>query len=338
MIVHNKPTLSSEEKQAVEEVLNSAWLVQGQQVEKFENEFCHFLGIPGNHAVAVSSGTSALYLSLLALNAKKEKVSFPSYGCSALRNSVDMSQNYEDLIDSAPTNPNLDLNLLNRSNARIAIIPYLYGIPLDFAQIKNKLIIEDCSQSLGAKINNKFLGTLGEISIFSFYATKIITSGGQGGMVVSQHKEHIDFIRDYREFDCRYDHKPRFNFQMTDIQAAIGRVQLKKLPSFVKRREEIFRIYKSYGLNLLEPLESFVQPIRFKALIITKNPMEKVMALLKKDIKTIIPLEERELLDSSPLFQNAQYWSNNLLSIPIYPALSDEEAHLIAKSCKEIGL
>ena len=101
---------------------------------------------------------------------------------------------------------------------------------------KNKsTIIEDACQCLGAKINGKPVGLQGKVGIFSFYATKLITTGGQGGMVVSKDKTFISEVKDFIDFDKRRDDKLRFNFQMTEIQAAFGRAQLRNIKSFIKK-------------------------------------------------------------------------------------------------------
>ena len=116
MIPHNRPTLDIEEEEAAIRVLRGGWLTQGKEVEAFENEFCKFIGLPEGHAVAVSSGTASLFLSLWVLNAKNKKISFPGYVCSALHHSIAMIGGNENLIDTAPNSPNLDLNLLKKSN------------------------------------------------------------------------------------------------------------------------------------------------------------------------------------------------------------------------------
>ena len=216
MIPHNRPTLNIEEEEAAIRVIRSGWLTQGKEVEAFENEFCKFVGLPEGHAVAVSSGTASLFLSLWVLNAKNKKISFPGYVCSALHHSVAMISGNENLIDIAPNSPNLDLSLLKKSNSDITILPYMYGIPMDISNFKNEIIIEDCCQALGAKINDQLVGLKGEIGIFSFFATKLMTSGGQGGMLTSKNKEYVDAARDYREFDLRNDTKKRFNYFFSD--------------------------------------------------------------------------------------------------------------------------
>ena len=257
--------------------------------------------------MAVSSGTASLFLSLWVLNAKNKKISFPGYVCSALHHSIAMIDGNENLIDTAPNSPNLDLNLLKKSNSDIAILPHMYGIPMDISNFKNEIIIEDCCQALGAKVNNKHVGLHGTVGIYSFYVTKLITSGGHGGMFVSSDKSLIDRVKDYREFDDRQDYKKRFNFQMTDIQAAIGRVQLKKLPTFLQRREKIFQRYKKEGLELLDvdPELKHISPVRYRAILKTTKPQKIINSLQSIGVKSIIPTDEYIILENQSLFPNS---------------------------------
>jgi perosamine synthetase len=324
VIAHNKPTLGRQEQQAVFKVLDSGYITQGIEVERFENEFCDFLGLPQQHAVALSSGTSALFMALWSLKAKKKSIAMPVYVCSSLRNAVAMVQAKEVLIDNATDSPNINLNQLQKSNADIAIVPHMFGLPNEIQNIKDIDIIEDCAQSLGASIDNKKTGLIGKAGIFSFYATKLMTSGGQGGMFVSKDKNLVDKVRDYREFDCRRDQKERFNFQMTDIQASIGRVQLKKLPSFLERRQEIFAIYKDSGLDLIASENN--ASVHYRAVIRINNPAEVKDKLLKQSIKTIIPIEDWELLGDGDNYKNAYNLTQTTLSLPIYPSLTNKDA------------
>lgn len=323
MIAHNKPTLGYQEQKAASKVLNSGYIAQGKEVEKFENEFCEFIGLPEKHAVALSSGTSSLFMALWSLEAKNKAIAMPVYVCSSLRNAVAMSNAKEVLIDNAEDSPNICLNKLQKSNADIAIIPHIFGIPNEITNIKNVDIIEDCAQSLGALIGNKKTGLIGKCGIFSFYATKLMTSGGQGGMFVSKDKNLVDKVRDYREFDCRRDQKERFNFQMTDIQASIGRVQLKKLPNFLERRQEIFTLYKESGLDLIESKSN--APVYYRAVIRVNNPKEIKDQLLKQGIKTIVPIEDWELLGDAVNYSNSYNFTQKTLSLPIYPSLSNKD-------------
>lgn len=324
MIPHNRPTLGIEEEAAALRVLRRGWLAQGEEVEKFENEFCDFIGLPHGHAVALSSGTSSLYLALHILNAENKKILFPSYVCSALRHAVSMSKGNEQLVDISSNSPNISMNEIQKNPHDISIIPHMYGLPINFENTKN-LVIEDCCQALGAKVNDEMVGLKGDIGIFSFYVTKLMTSGGQGGMLISKNKETADQARDYREFDLRNDSKKRFNFQMTDLQAAIGREQLKKLPSFLKKRNEIFNIYKNAGLELIDNSDINTQPIRYRAIIKTSNPKEIINSLDSAGVKAIVPTEDWELLGPSSLFPNGLKLSRETVSIPLYPSLTNFE-------------
>ena len=328
MIPHNRPTIGEEEEIAATRVLRNGWLAQGEEVEKFENEFCDFLGLPHGHAVALSSGTASLFLALHVLNAENKKILFPGYVCSALRHAVSMANGKEQLVDISSNSPNISDSDIKTTEYDISIIPHMYGLPVNFEKNTN-CIIEDCCQSLGAKVNDEFVGLKGDIGIFSFYVTKLMTSGGQGGMFISKNHEFVDAARDYREFDMRKDSEKRFNFQMTDLQAAIGREQLKKLPSFLKRREEIFNLYKKNGLILLDTDDKTHHPVRYRAIIKTQNPSETIQSLKSAGISSIIPTEDWEILGPRDLFPNSLKLSRETVSIPVYPSLKNSEIDLI---------
>ena len=338
MIQHNKPTLRKEEEEAALKVLRSGWLAQGDQVNAFEEEFCQFLDLSQGHAVAVSSGTAALFLALWAVNANNKTVAFPVYACSALRNAVSMAGAEECLVDVAEASPNIDLENVRKNKPDIAILPHMFGIPVDFDTLEGVNIIEDCCQSLGATVDGKATGLKGDLGIFSFYASKLMTSGGQGGMVVSKNKAIVDAIRDYREFDMRKDNKKRFNFQMTDLQAAIGRVQLKKLPSFLNRRKEIFESYLQAGLPLLNGSSERICPIRYRAVLLTDHPHNVIQLLKRHNINAIAPIQDWELLGEKKYFPNALKFTLETVSLPIYPLLSDSDVEKIISAFEGIGL
>ena len=334
MIEHNKPTLGKQEQQAASKVLESGYISQGLEVEKFENEFCDFLGLTRRHAVALSSGTSALFMALWSLGVKNKSVAMPAYVCSSVRNAVAMAQAKEVLIDNAIDSPNICLDEMQKANADIAIVPHMFGLPNDIQNIENIDIIEDCAQSLGALIGDKKAGLIGKVGIFSFYATKLMTSGGQGGMFVSEDKDLVDKVRDYRDFDCRRDKKHRFNFQMTDVQASIGRVQLKKLPDFIVRRKKIFSMYKEAGFDLIESKNN--SSVHYRAVIRVNNPVEIKEKLLKKGVRVIIPIEDWELLSHSSKYKNSYNLTQTTLSLPIYPSLKNKEVEYIIEQLHKV--
>jgi perosamine synthetase len=335
-IPHNKPTIGNEEEKAVIRTLRSGWIAQGSEVAEFENEFCHNHNLPAGHAVAVSSGTAALFLALWALNVENREVAIPAYACASLRHAVAMNRSKEILMDSGELNPNINVSDLPSNGLKAAIIPHLFGIPVNLMNLEHENIIEDCAQALGASVNGVPVGLQGKVGIYSFYATKLMTSGGQGGMVVSKDKALIDLIRDYRQFDQREDKKLRFNFQMTDLQASIGRVQLTKLSEFIAKREQIFDRYLDAGLCLLDSEESEIKPVRYRAVLKVSNQREVIDHLLKKGVKSIIPVESWELLGESIQFPNAHQWTQSIISLPIFPTLDVTSQKRIIHALKEI--
>ena len=335
-IPHNRPTFNHEEKRAARRVIGSGWVAQGEKVEEFEEKFCEYMGLPRGHAVAVSSGSAALYMAILALEAKGQRVGLPVYTCAAVNNAIILAGAKSILIDNSIEGPNLDINIADEAKLHTLIAVSTFGIPLSLPIERNYRVIEDISQALGAEVDDQKLGLRGDIGICSLSATKLMTSAGQGGMVFSTNKRLVDFARDYRAFDAREDRLPRFNFQMTDIQAAIGTVQLAKLPSFLRKREDIFSIYSNAGFDLLRETQSNHSPSRYRAVIRNTTPIEVQKKLYVEGISTIIPFTSEELLGTSIKEKNAVDLSKSTLSIPIYPSLTLGQAKKIAKTVESV--
>jgi|APSaa5957512535_1039671.scaffolds.fasta_scaffold23181_1 perosamine synthetase len=335
MVPHNKPTLGYREISAVKRVINSGWVAQGIEVNSLEDEIAAFLGLESSsNVVVVSSGTAALFLALWALESKGRRVGVPVYSCSALKNAIEMSGAVPVYLDCAKRSPNIDLNAIQSSNIDILIAPSMFGIPIDIKSNSQYKVIEDLAQAFGAEKNGRPIGSRGELGITSFYATKLLTTGGQGGAIFSHNKNLIDKIRDYREFDNRRDKKNRFNFQMTDIQASIGREQLKQFNIFRERRESIFMNYKAAGLDLLESKNISHSIVRYRAVINTKQPDRIINQLEMNGIRAIVPIEKDELLDNPNNYINAKQLSEQTVSLPIYPNL---EQSVVNKICRIVS-
>lgn len=337
MIFHNYPTLSYKEKIATLRVISSGWIAQGAEVEKFENELCSYLNLPDGHAVAVSSGSAALFLSLWALEGRGKKIGLPVYACAALRNAVGLIGAEAVYFDCAKDNPNIDILNSDFTGLDVLIAPSMYGIPTNLPKNPKFRVVEDIAQAFGSSVSGEKIGLRGDIGICSFYATKIITTGGQGGAVVSRNKNVIEKVRDYLAFDCRDDVKLRFNFQMTDIQAAIGRSQLSSLPNFIKRRQHLFDEYLENGLPLLgASLEDEIVPVRYRAVVQVSEPSKLIERLAIAGVRAIVPIEKWELLDKSKAYPMAKKMTLSTVSLPIYPTLTLKQAKFIAKITKNI--
>ncbi len=337
MIAHNRPTLGKAEQLAAERTLSSGWVAQGREVAAFEDEICEFLNLPKGHAVAVSSGTAALFLALWLLKAKGQRVALPVYSCVALLNAVRFAGAEPYFLDCESGTPNPVAPAAD--NADIFINPWHYGLPSLTRAPANCKMIEDGAHALGAKLDGAPLGHHGEVAILSFYATKLLTSGGQGGMVVSRDKSLIDAARDFREFDEKADGVARFNIQMTDLQAAIGREQLKQLPKFITRRSEIFNRYQELPVDWLKETSERQEPIRYRAIFRSDEPEKVIRHLKSRGVTAIQPLETRELLaKDTVLYPVASKLAGGAVSLPIYPTLTDEQCEAVCRAVQECAI
>lgn len=337
MIDHNNPTLGKDEIKAIHKVINSKWIAQGIAVQQFENSICDFIGLPKNRGIALSNGTSSLFVAFKVLELKeKDEIILPTYTCSALLNAIYMANLMPVLVDISPIDFNISLEDLKTkitSRTKAILVTHTFGVPMDLPKLLkfNIPIIEDCAVSLGSKIKNKYAGNFGICSTFSFYASKIMTCG-TGGMFISKNNNLVKKAKDYRDFDGVKNYYPRFNFQMNDIQAAVGLMQFAKLREFLQLRKSISRNYteicNTKGWDYQKPLENYLYPnwFRFVVKINKKDILNLKNYLEKKGIKTVVPISQETLLHNylklnSRHFPVSEKISQETLSLPIYPGI-----------------
>ncbi len=247
MIPAAKPIIGDDEREAVDRVLRSGMLAQGPEVAAFEEEFSAHVG--GRHCVAMNSGTSALHLGFIAAGIERgDEVIVPSFSFAATANSVVLAGGVPVFADIDPKTFNMDPDHVESliTKKTKAIMPvHLYGhiAAMDrYEEISSKhgvKIIEDAAQGHLASMNGRNSGEFGVVASFSFYPTKNMTAG-EGGMVVTDDADVARMLRLLRNQgqEIRYKNEViGFNTRMTDIHAAIGRVQLKKLPGWTATRQ-----------------------------------------------------------------------------------------------------
>jgi dTDP-4-amino-4,6-dideoxygalactose transaminase len=248
MIPAAKPIIGDEEREAVDRVLRSGMIAGGPEVAAFESEFSEL--VDGRHSIAVNSGTSALHMAFVAAGIKAgDEVIVPSFTFAATANSVV-------LAGGTPVFADIEENFFNMDpkSAEAAITPrtralmpvHLYGHPAalreykDIAARHNLLLFEDAAQAHAASLDGIPVGAWGVAGSFSFYPTKNMTSG-EGGMVTTpcDHIARKTRLLRNQGMEKRYENEiAGYNTRMTDIHAAIGRVQLKKLAGWTKQRQD----------------------------------------------------------------------------------------------------
>ena len=243
-----KTQIGDEEINAVVEVLRSGMLAQGPKEAEFEKAFADYIGV--KHAIAVSSGTTALHIALMACGIKEgnEVITTPfsfiaSANCALYAGALPV------FADINPQTYNLDVPKIADAitGKTRAIVPvHLYGLPANMEDIlwlahrHGIAVIEDAAQAHGAEINGRKAGSFGDAACFSLYATKNMMTG-EGGMITTNRDDVADAARMLRQHGMRvrYQHEMLgYNFRMTDIAGAIGLAQLAKLEGFNRRRIE----------------------------------------------------------------------------------------------------
>jgi perosamine synthetase len=330
-IPHSRPTLGEAEIQAVTEVIRSGHIAEGQVVQRFEEAFAQKMGV--EHAVATSSGTAALHLALLAMDiGPGDEVIIPSYVCAALLHAVQY-------VGARPVPAEIDPSTFNIDPAdvqkritprtRALIVPHMFGLAADLNELlkMDVPIIEDCAQAVGGTYRQKPLGSFGDIAVFSFYATKVMATG-EGGMITANSPDIIEHIRDLKIYDNKDADKVRYNYKMTDVQAALGEVQLERLDGLIETRRKIAFQYLDTMKSLEIDLPSKDEGHIYFRFVIGVDPDcgWHLQKLGQKGIgcarPVFLPIHRHLKIDGYPVTDKA--WERSL-SVPIYPSLSTAE-------------
>ncbi len=372
MIPIARPCLGEDEIREVRRVLESGMIAQGELVRKFEEEFASYVG--SKYAIAVSSGTAALHVALISLGVgPRDEVAVPSYTFYSTASSVILSGARPVFIDVDIRTGTMDpRDLASKINERVrAVIPvHIHGHPADLDSIREVIgekeiyVLEDSAQAHGALYKGSKVGSLGEAGAFSFYPTKNMTTG-EGGIITTDDEyvyERARAIRDQGQVS-KYEHYYiGFNYRMTEINAAIGIVQLRKLDKFNARRKEIASIYTQELSGLVDTpfVAEWADPVwhlypvrvrekrdeavnRLRELGILARPAYP-MPLQKQPVMSKLANREYnylhvlfEGLDYSEIeTPNAEKLTKELLYLPIYSCMKDEEVEEVVEKARNV--
>jgi perosamine synthetase len=367
-IPFGRPWIDDEDRSAVMDVLNGHILTHGPNCTGFENNFTEMMG--AGSATTTSSCMAALHLSYLHLGiGPGDEVIVPAQTHVATVHAVELTGATPVFIDCELKTGNIDIsrleNAINNKTKAIGIVHFV-GIPLvmsDVMTIANKYnlkVIEDCALAVGARYDGRHVGLFGEAGCFSFYPVKHITSG-EGGMFVSQYDNVVKKVANFRAFSVDRTHMERsipgvydvtdvgMNYRMSEMQAALGRTQTKKLPEILEKRSANFEALKSELKNVDDVIVLDSSNSKSKnshyclILILIGSAAEKrneiVLELKERKVGCSIyyphPVPRLKYYQDKygydlKLFPNAAAVSDQSIALPVGPHLDEKDMSYIA--------
>ncbi|NNL22104.1 MAG: DegT/DnrJ/EryC1/StrS aminotransferase family protein [Ignavibacteriaceae bacterium] len=352
-----QPSLNGNEKKYVQECMDSTWISsKGKFINQFENEFSKFTGI--KHSVAVSNGTVALHVALLALGiGKGDEVIVPTFTYIASVNAITYTGAKPIFVDSDPITWQIDTQKIEgkiSKNTKAIMAVHIYGHPCEMDFIKkiadtHKLfIIEDCAEGIGAYYRGKHVGQFGDISTFSFFGNKTITTG-EGGMVCTNKKDLSDLairlkgqgLAKNREY---FHDMIGYNYRMTNICAAIGCAQLEQVITIIDKKENVVKNYIDELKNL--PVEYHRQTGDVKHsywmfTILVKSESERTK--LRKHLAengidtrpTFNPVHTMPMYKTKEQFKVAEDLGKRGINLPSYPDLKEKDIKFITDKIRK---
>ena len=351
-----QPNLNGKEKKYVNECLDSTWISsKGKFINQFEIKFSEFTGI--KYSVAVSNGTVALHIALLALGiGKEDEVIVPTFTYISSVNAINYTGAKPIFVDSDPLTWQIDTKAIeqkisNKTKAIMAV--HIYGHPCEMDEImrisyKYKLkVVEDCAEAIGTLYKGKHVGSFGDISTFSFFGNKTITTG-EGGMVCTNSKELSDLVNKLkgqglaknREY---YHDIIGYNYRMTNICAAIGCAQLERVGDILINKKRIVQKYIDDIKNI--PLE-YHQAYgninhsywMFTVLVNSESDRKKLRKHLSENgidtRPTFHPVHTMPMYNSQETFEVAEDLGKRGINLPSYPDLSDNDIKFITNKIR----
>jgi dTDP-4-amino-4,6-dideoxygalactose transaminase len=348
--------VDDEIKKAVLDVIESGWYVKGENGKLLEEEFAKFCH--AKYGVSVNSGTAALFLALKALDIKNgDEVIVPSFSFIATASPVILCGATPIFADIDPITYTIkpdEVEKLITSKTKAIMPVHLYGHPaemkpiMDIAKDHDLKVIEDACQAHGAMAYGHMVGTIGDIACFSYFPSKNMTVAGEGGMITTNDEElakKMDMMKDHGRIDRHTSTMFGFNFRLSEIHAAIGRIQLKHLPDWIEARRKNAAHYTELfdGVDGVEvPVEANWAKHAYHLYVIKTEKRDELAKYLKeKNIGTgihfYIPIHKQPyILDNFPpvKLENTEKCAEKVLSLPLDPRISFEEIEQVVKEIK----
>lgn len=350
-----RPVVGIDEINEVKKVIKSKFLTEGEITRKFENEVAKYVG--SRFAVATTSATTALHTSFECMDIKGRKVLVSDFTFPATAQSIILAGGIPVLVDVEKETMNVSRQIIESSNnetIKLVSPVSIFGNPLDrdFYDLKKNgwKIIEDAATNLGVKIGKRFVGSLADVTCFSFHPRKIITTG-EGGMITTNNRKIAERLRSYKLFgkNRSFFVNKGTNYKLSDVLSAIGLAQMRKIEKIIKKRRNGGKIYdellsKIDFIEVQKPTLNSRHTRQSYVCYITKpNLRNKIMkSLAKKNIESQIGTYALHCL---PAFkkckkigklENSEFLYKNSLTLPLHEELSLRDQEFICKILRSI--
>ena len=343
---------------ATREVYESGWFILGNQIQRFEKDFAEYCN--AKYGVGVGSGTEALHLALVACGIEYgDEVITVANTCVPTLSAISFAGAIPVFVDIDETTCTINPSLIAEriTSKTKAIVPvHLYGQCADMTPIMeiarqyNLAVIEDCAQSHGSLYKNQMAGTMGDAGCFSFYPSKNLGAFGDGGLVLTNNQEIAEKVTKLRNYgqEKRYYHSIKgFNSRLDELQAAILNAKLPYLNAWNQRRREIAKRYHQAfsAVGIICPFEDSERFHVYHLYVIRVPQRDRFQQLLQEQgIATIIHypvpvhLQESysEFQGQSKFLPVTEKLASEIVSLPLYPELTDEEIDYITKGVIEV--
>lgn len=352
-IAQMEPWIGKEEKEAIDKVLESGWITEASRTREFEHRIASFIG--SKYASVLSNGTVTLFAGLKALGVGiGDEVIVPDFTMVASPNTVIMAGATPVFVDIKKEDLCLDLTEVEKKitkRTKVIMPVAINGRAPDMDRLMSLareykiFVLEDAAQAFGSYYKDKHLGTIGDIGSFSFSTPKVITTGQGGALVTNDKKlnDKIVRIKDFGRIDRNtQDHDEiGYNFKFTDIQAAMGIAQMGKLSWRLKRKKEMYKLYKDSlksvsGVQFIET--DLAQSSPWFIDVIVDNPLKLQKFLKSKNIGTRVfypAIHTTKPYTGSGKFPNSLWAATHGLWLPSSTFLSDSDIILVCSSIKE---
>lgn len=345
-IPQSRPDLRPADFSYIREILRTRQVAGGRYVVELEHMFQRCVRV--RYAASASSGTAALHLGLLALGVGPgDEVLVPSFTCAAVLQAIHHVGARPKLLDIDEEGLNVTGPIVRRhatKRAKALIVTHTFGFPAPLDEVLEVGIpvIEDCALALGSTYDGRPVGSMGRLSVFSMYATKVICAG-EGGMVCASDGAIIRRVRDLNGPDQREDWRPRYNYKLSDLAAGLALEQLRRLPELIARRRAIAARYveefKDCGVRFQQPIPRG-EPNYYRFVVRTPRAASIIARARQEGIWCDRPVFRpmHRYFDSATRrqFPATEAVFRSTVSIPIYPALSDREVDRIARRMRRI--